>query len=98
MNELELLITDINEPFKRIDVSIYDSIFIDGYKFPCKTHQTKNNLPLKPPQNYSGMIDRLKNEVTFDDGDEILAIEILKRINYYKLSIFTKLLKELSKD
>lgn len=45
-------------------------------------------LPLKPALTYAQQIDRLRNvhELTVDD--DIKAIEILSRVNYYRLSAY----------
>lgn len=96
MKQLKLLISEVNEPYNKIVVSGYDLLYIDGYKFPCRTDQTKVDfLPLKSPQQFPGMVERLKeNNVEFSDKEEKVAIETLKKINYYKLSIFTKLLDD----
>ncbi|MCW6663280.1 Abi family protein [Aerococcaceae bacterium NML190073] len=87
-------ISDVNEPYQTIDVSDYDSLYIDGYRFPCEANGRDCDVSLKAPQRFGGMIDCLGKKVSFNSDEERMAVNLLKRINYYKLSVFTKLLEE----
>ncbi len=88
------MITEIAEPYQTINVKDYDELYIDGHKFPCRTKYTIHDKKLKDPKDLDGMIEQLSKTVSFTEQEKNEAMDILKRINYYKLSIFTKLLDD----
>lgn len=95
-NILELHTAEM-KAFTMIDVKIFDMLEIKGNTFPIKHEDTKQNKPLKPPKTHKQMIKQFEeNGVTFTEEEREEALELLKNNNYYRLSVFPKLiLKEL---
>lgn len=95
MTELKLSISDIKKHYTEIDVSNYNKLIITGYQFPItpKDVPQVTSRPLKKPETHEGMVAKLKEHgVIIQSDDESKLIELLKVTNYYKLSIFIKLL------
>lgn len=95
MDKKVVLVSEVSKPYKSIDVSSNNELFIDGYKFPIminkesKKMEIKGLKDIKAPKEISEMIIQLKTHgVTFTSSEEKLAEDILRYVNYYRLSVF----------
>lgn len=74
------------------------SIEIVGNRFPIQSPKYSivgPPRPLKKPLVTEELVNQLKSHgITMDDSEEEWAFEVLKEVNYYKLSIFVKFLTE----
>lgn len=91
MRTLIKSISELKEPFESINIKDFDELYIEGYKFPVST---KNNdfKPLKAPKQYKELVAILKNKIYIKESEETQVENLLKSINYYKISVFIKLL------
>lgn len=72
------MITEIAEPYQTINVKDYDELYIDGYKFPCRTKYTIHDKKLKDPKDLDGMIEQLSKTVSFTEQEKNEAMIFLK--------------------
>lgn len=90
---------EINRPFRKYDVSDYQEIYVDGYTFPIKITskelKNKGNRAPKPATLNEDMIERLEVAgVKFNCLERVEALDTLKTINYYRLSVFALYLRD----
>ncbi|MGX7024399.1 Abi family protein [Vagococcus hydrophili] len=101
MSKKTMLISDVSKPYQDIEVYPDKNLFIDGYKFPIPIKQKSKKIEIKEakeikiPKKIPEMIVQFKDHgITFTSSEEVLAGEILRTINYYRLSVFMLYLKE----
>lgn len=100
-NILKIPFFEMKKPFKKIDISKHDVLEIQGLNFPLlpsENSDIKVEEPkeLKQPLTVKKMIEKLKEKysISFSTEEEIEAKSFLKHINYYRLSIFIRYLRE----
>lgn len=93
MEVLRKSISELKEPFESIDIKGFDELYIEGYKFPIKA-DSDTFRQLKEPKEYEGLIDILKTKLSINEKETEQVENLLKSINYYKISVFTKLLDQ----
>lgn len=86
----------IKKAFQTYDVTEYDKLYVEGSSFPICDENTQEKVnELKEPLSIEEMIFKLKEHgITFSEQEYIDAIKILKTINYYRLSVFCRYVKE----
>jgi abortive infection bacteriophage resistance protein len=95
---LELSLLDLESIPEQIDVESYDKIKLIKRCFPLIDHELMcepdRRKTLKPPIYINKMIEKLQNEynITFTADEKIKAETFLLKVNYYRFSIYTKIM------
>lgn len=98
-------IDDFNKPYKIIKIGHYENVYLEGYQFPLNLYKEvfpqkfkftpiKTVHPLKTPMDKHQLVSRLRTHGIIIEKDENeLAEEFVFMSNYYKVSVFSRYLR-----